>query len=370
MGRTQVRRLRAYIARTVFYFFERKNESFRQYDLKGIGPLCASAFVIIQMLLIILLIRNGALDVLVALCLSAGLLLFAGATNASSSAAPINVQESLPVMRQGALYSEISVPARASDRETGMQIRREFAVPATDIDEQSQTWADLMARISHDIRTPLNAVIGFSDLMSREIFGPLGHPRYLDYVVHVRESGERLLKAAEDTLALSSMLASHPVKEGGQSTALAHLALDAWTAVEPHANRHQITLDTSRLAQLDVSGDRRALRQVLTNLLIDAAHRAEAGSTVEIGAQAENDIVRLVIGVRHPLARGAAVQPSLPECIARTLLEHMGTSLVTRDRPQQGGWEATTVLDLAAQPDFFRIARTDAGTQTARAAHC
>ena len=43
-------------------------------------------------------------------------------------------------------------------------------------------------------RTP-KAIIGFSDLMGREIFGPLGHARYADYAAHIKDSGDALLKS-------------------------------------------------------------------------------------------------------------------------------------------------------------------------------
>jgi signal transduction histidine kinase len=65
----------------------------------------------------------------------------------------------------------------------------------------SLTRCEALALISHDLRTPLNAVIGFSEAMQRELFGPLGHDRYKDYAVHIRESGEQLLKAAEAMIA-------------------------------------------------------------------------------------------------------------------------------------------------------------------------
>ena len=63
------------------------------------------------------------------------------------------------------------------------------------------TRCEALASMSHDLRTPLNAVIGFSEAMQRELFGPLGHDRYKDYAVHIRESGEQLLKAAEAMIA-------------------------------------------------------------------------------------------------------------------------------------------------------------------------
>ena len=61
-----------------------------------------------------------------------------------------------------------------------------------------------LASISHELRTPLNAVIGFSDLMRRELFGPLGHSKYQEYAEHIGDSGHDLLSAVDDIFVLTS----------------------------------------------------------------------------------------------------------------------------------------------------------------------
>ena len=67
---------------------------------------------------------------------------------------------------------------------------------------------DLMAQMSHELRTPLNAVIGFSEVMLRELHGPLGHARYQEYAHHISESGGRLLKSSEDALAVTEAMSA------------------------------------------------------------------------------------------------------------------------------------------------------------------
>jgi two-component system cell cycle sensor histidine kinase PleC len=57
-----------------------------------------------------------------------------------------------------------------------------------------------LANMSHELRTPLNAIIGFSEMMQHQTFGPLGASKYLDYSVHIRESGEYLLGVISDVL--------------------------------------------------------------------------------------------------------------------------------------------------------------------------
>ena len=63
--------------------------------------------------------------------------------------------------------------------------------------------ADVLARISHEVRTPLNAIIGFSEVMIGERFGALGNERYREYMKDIRASGERVIAIVNDLLDLS-----------------------------------------------------------------------------------------------------------------------------------------------------------------------
>jgi signal transduction histidine kinase len=50
-----------------------------------------------------------------------------------------------------------------------------------------------LRQLSHEIRTPLNSIIGFSDVISQELYGPLGASQYADYARIINDSGLRLL---------------------------------------------------------------------------------------------------------------------------------------------------------------------------------
>jgi PAS domain S-box-containing protein len=63
--------------------------------------------------------------------------------------------------------------------------------------------AAFLAAMSHELKTPLNAVIGFSDLMRQELFGPVSEPRYRAYIVDIHDNGRRLLGMINDILDLS-----------------------------------------------------------------------------------------------------------------------------------------------------------------------
>jgi signal transduction histidine kinase len=47
-----------------------------------------------------------------------------------------------------------------------------------------------LSNMSHELRTPLNAIMGFADMMRQQIFGPVGDPRYQDYMDNIYESSE------------------------------------------------------------------------------------------------------------------------------------------------------------------------------------
>jgi signal transduction histidine kinase len=66
----------------------------------------------------------------------------------------------------------------------------------------------LKASISHELRTPLNAVIGFSDMMHREVLGPVGNDHYREYAAHIRLSAERFQIATQNSLAVTELLTS------------------------------------------------------------------------------------------------------------------------------------------------------------------
>ena len=68
-----------------------------------------------------------------------------------------------------------------------------------------RTKSAFLATMSHELRTPLNAIIGFSDMLSQEVFGPLGNPRYRDYCQSIGDSGRHLLAVINDVLDISKV---------------------------------------------------------------------------------------------------------------------------------------------------------------------
>lgn len=216
---------------------------------------------------------------------------------------------------------------------------------------QAAALAQLTQRISHELRTPLNAVIGFSELMSKETFGPLGSQRYLNYASHIHECGQTLLKSAEDTLAITSALAAPAAKRDETATFnVASLVEEAQEAVRLRAVQECLQFDVLVAGDCDAVGDKRAMRQVLVNLLQDAVERCRWHGRIVIRGHQNRECIGLEISVEQ--AQGSVSTDSLPVCVARTLLELNGMSLDCEMRADRT-WCAQMSFDRVCQRDFF-----------------
>ena len=139
-----------------------------------------------------------------------------------------------------------------------------------------------LANMSHELRTPLNAIIGFSEMMQRQLLGPVGNARYLDYIGGIRESGEHLLDLINDILDMSKIeigkyeLYVEEMNIGKIIRLAVHM-------IEGRAHEAQVRLITDDLPDdIQVTADRRALMQILLNLLSNAVKFTNPGGSVEV----------------------------------------------------------------------------------------
>ncbi len=164
-------------------------------------------------------------------------------------------------------------------------------------DRAASAKADMLARISHEVRTPLNAIIGFAEVMIDERFGALGNERYVEYMKDIRASGERVTAIIDDLLDLSR------IETGKLDLAFANQNLNdtvenCVAAMQPQANRERIIIRTSLAHALPpVVADARALRQITLNLIGNSMHLANAGGQV-IVSTALSDFGEVILRIR------------------------------------------------------------------------
>jgi PAS domain S-box-containing protein len=164
-------------------------------------------------------------------------------------------------------------------------------------DRAANAKADMLARISHEVRTPLNAIIGFAEVMIGERFGALGNERYVEYMKDIRASGERVIAIIDDLTDLSR------IETGRLDLTFANQNLNdlvesCVAVMQPQANRERIIIRTSLAHMLPpVVADARALRQITLNLIGNSIHLANAGGQV-IVSTALTDFGEVILRVR------------------------------------------------------------------------
>jgi PAS domain S-box-containing protein len=187
-----------------------------------------------------------------------------------------------------AVFRDLS-PARNSEAEL-LQARRLA-------DRSANGKANVLARISHEVRTPLNAIIGFAEVMIDERFGALGNERYVEYMKDIRASGERVIAIINDLNDLSR------IETGKLDLVFANQNLNdlveqCVAVMQPQANRERIIIRTSLAHTLPpVIADAGALRQIALNLIGNSIHLANAGGQV-IVSTALSDFGEVVLRVR------------------------------------------------------------------------
>lgn len=164
--------------------------------------------------------------------------------------------------------------------------------------------SEFLANISHELRTPLNAILGFSEIMQSAMFGPLGSTRYLDYCNDIHQSGKYLLDVINDILDMAKLEAGRrPIER--DVLHLDELIADATGVVANHAQERGITLQTRLPQGLTIRADRRAIKQIMLNLMSNALKFTPAGGLVEIIADGLSDRLELTIrdnGIGIPAA--------------------------------------------------------------------
>jgi len=184
--------------------------------------------------------------------------------------------------REGALFwVEISlryveldhvptIVATIRDVSLRKRLDTELKLALRKISAASDAKSAFLANMSHELRTPLNAIIGFSDLMRSQLLGPLGRPRYREYVDDIHSSGLHLLSLINDVLDLSRL-------DAGMATlverevSLRNVADEACKMVATQAKKADARLTIKVPIDLpNVLGDERRIKQIIVNLLSNA----------------------------------------------------------------------------------------------------
>ena len=149
----------------------------------------------------------------------------------------------------------------------------------------SRSKSEFLANMSHELRTPLNAVIGFSEILMREMHGPLGASKYLEYAHDIFDSGNHLLSVINDLLDLSKIESGHFELEE-EDIELFELVERSFLFVKTRAEKKGVRIENRVSADLPLlRADPRIMKQILANLLGNAVKFTERDGSVSVIAE-------------------------------------------------------------------------------------
>jgi signal transduction histidine kinase len=144
--------------------------------------------------------------------------------------------------------------------------------------------AAFLAAMSHELKTPLNAVLGFSEIIRDEILGSVGRPAYREYAADIHASGMRLLAVINDVLDVTRL-------EGGL-LAIETRPSDMRDIAESAIGLARATAGDGRSVLVDIAADfpalnvdPRRLAQALGNLLANALKFTPQGGRIALTAR-------------------------------------------------------------------------------------
>jgi two-component system cell cycle sensor histidine kinase PleC len=187
-----------------------------------------------------------------------------------------------------------------------------------------------LANMSHELRTPLNAIIGFSEMMQRQLLGPVGNHRYLDYINSIRQSGQHLLELINDILDMSKIEAGK-YELYVEELNIGKIIRLAIHMVEGRAEEGQIRLVADQIPDdIQIMADRRAIMQILLNLMSNAVKFTHAGGTVEIRCLRELGGVAVSVsdtGIGIPKEKMGVIATPFEQVSSEFTRNHEGSGL-------------------------------------------
>ena len=142
------------------------------------------------------------------------------------------------------------------------------------IKENEKLQNKFLANISHDLRTPLNSIIGLSEALAGKFFGELNEKQQ-DYVEDIKIAGIKLLGMINEILDITK-IESHTVKLNLSEFKMADAVFEVCNIMEPLAAKKNLTIEKNIDENLTIKADYLKFEQILLNLLSNAIKYAKS----------------------------------------------------------------------------------------------
>jgi len=166
--------------------------------------------------------------------------------------------------------------------------RREIDIAGRELEAKSR----FLSMVTHELRNPLSAILGFTDLLGLPKTGPLNEVQQ-HYLATMRRSGDQLLALINDQLDLAKARTGH-LDVASEPVPLRPVLIDAVETVRPLARSKSLALRITASEVMVVRADRRRLNQIMLNLLSNAIKFTVRG-TVTVTARQKGETVKISV---------------------------------------------------------------------------
>ncbi len=185
--------------------------------------------------------------------------------------------------------SDVDASRRTLEHQTQqlVEMAEKYQTEKIRAEAANRSKTEFLANMSHELRTPLNAIIGFSEIMQAGLFGKLGSEKYSEYSSDILAAGKYLLDVINDILDMSKIEAGR-LSLDPEEVDLAPLISDALRVTTSRAEDDRITISNAINSPILCFGDKRALKQVLLNILSNAVKFSKTDGEIQVSATQVN----------------------------------------------------------------------------------
>ena len=193
------------------------------------------------------------------------------------------------VVRDSATEKAIRFVGTHVDITERNRVGRELSRAKNAAEAASRTKSSFLANMSHELRTPLNSIIGFSEVLVDGTFGTL-NSKQSRYQEHILTAGRHLLSLISDLLDLSKIEAGKMELDPSHCE-LEEIIRGSLVLIQERAARHALHVQCrfAGCAGTGILADERKLKQIMFNLLSNAAKYTPDGGSISVEAEYRSD---------------------------------------------------------------------------------
>ncbi|MDG1858221.1 MAG: HAMP domain-containing sensor histidine kinase [Emcibacteraceae bacterium] len=153
--------------------------------------------------------------------------------------------------------------------------------------------SNFIANISHEMRTPLNAIIGFSELIDTDTNNKIGTDKRAEYIKYIFDSGRHLLTVINDILDLSKVEAGK-MNVNFEIYGAKELLDQSLVNFSPKLEQSGLKLDVN-IEDYEFETDTKIFKQIIDNLISNAMKFTLSGGMIKVTNHIKNNYMEIII---------------------------------------------------------------------------